>query len=223
MTDVNINPQDVDPRDARSALNFLNVARTADEIANAIQIPGDRDVGNRVAQRILDRRDELGEFTQLQQIADIEQLGPARFTEIVTGLCKIRDVDLTSAKGVRVEFDPWGPDADTIAEISQSMLEHPLVQSYLEGSRHRMLSFELVDDAAKTRHPVPPTCYRSTIYDYTNNRTVVVDGRLEDGEPLEISEFGSQPLPSSEEFDDAVRILQQDPDVGAALRTEAPL
>lgn len=86
MTQAYIRPESLSPEDVRKVLDFLNAVKTADEIAEAVEIPGERDVGLGVAQRILDKREELGGFTDLQQVADVEQVGPARFTKIVTAL-----------------------------------------------------------------------------------------------------------------------------------------
>lgn len=81
-----IEPEDVSPEDAQKVMGFLNAAQTAQEIADAVEIPDERDVGIRVAQRILDRRDELGGFANLDQVARVPQVGPERFTEIVNSL-----------------------------------------------------------------------------------------------------------------------------------------
>lgn len=86
MTENYIKPEDVSPEDAQKVLDFLNSAESAEEIASAVEIPDERDVGIIVAQHILDRRKELGEFTNLQQVADVRQVGPERFTEIVMTL-----------------------------------------------------------------------------------------------------------------------------------------
>ena len=48
-----IEPKDVNPETARKVLSFLNMARTAEEIASSIEIPRERDVGLRVAKNIL--------------------------------------------------------------------------------------------------------------------------------------------------------------------------
>ena len=81
-----LEPGDVAPENARRVLDVLNAATSARQIADAIEFPGQPDIGVRLAQRILDRRAQLGSFTDLQQIADIPLIGPERFTEIVTGL-----------------------------------------------------------------------------------------------------------------------------------------
>jgi hypothetical protein len=88
MTEPYLSPEDVSRLDARKVLSFLNSATTAREIADAVEFPRERDVGVRVGQRILDRRAELGSFTTLQQLADVPQVGPERFTEIVLALSR---------------------------------------------------------------------------------------------------------------------------------------
>jgi hypothetical protein len=85
-----LRPEDVRPERARQVLDFLNSAQTAEQIAEAVEIPGEPDVGIRLSQRILDRRGQLGTFTNLQQVADVPLIGPERFTEIVTTLSDAR-------------------------------------------------------------------------------------------------------------------------------------
>ena len=89
MTRRCFGPDDVSEEDTWKVLEFLNVAATAEEIAQAVEIPGERDVGITVAQHLLDRRGELGVFTSLQQVAGVEQVGPERFSEIVATLSSI--------------------------------------------------------------------------------------------------------------------------------------
>ncbi len=85
---VYLRPEDVEPAAAKKTLDFLNTAKTADEIASAVEIPGERDVGLQVAKNILDKRAELGGFNNLKQILEVSQVGPERFTELVDTLGK---------------------------------------------------------------------------------------------------------------------------------------
>ena len=85
-----LRPEDVRPEHARQVLDFLNSAQSAEQIAAAVEIPGEPDVGIRLSQRILDQRGQLGTFTNLQQVADVHLIGPERFTEIVTTLSDAR-------------------------------------------------------------------------------------------------------------------------------------
>jgi hypothetical protein len=79
-------PSQIDPVRARAIIAFLNAAATPEEIATAIEFPGEPDIGVRLAERLLRERDELGGFTDLRQIRSIRLIGPERFTEIVTAL-----------------------------------------------------------------------------------------------------------------------------------------
>jgi hypothetical protein len=85
-----LRPEDVSPDHAREVLGFLNTAGTAEQIAAAVEIPGELDVGVRIAQRILARRQQLGGFTDLEQVDAIPLIGPERFTEIVVTLSGAR-------------------------------------------------------------------------------------------------------------------------------------
>lgn len=83
-----VSPEDVPPDQAKSTLDFLNSARTPGEVADAVEFPGERDVGPKVARNILDERDRLGGFKELGQVYSVRQVGPERFTEIVRALGK---------------------------------------------------------------------------------------------------------------------------------------
>ena len=124
---------------------------------------------------------------------------------------------------LRIEIEPFGPGPEVNDEVSEAVLDHPSVQEYLDGTRHRLLNVRLLDAEVegKPDEPVPPDRYRATIYDYTNNRAVVATGRLDDVRgSLELSEAGYQPLPTREEFDEAVEVLLEDEDLGPAIREQ---
>ena len=81
-----IRPEDVSANDAARVLTFLNTAKSAEEIAEAVEISGERDVGIKVAQNILEKRAQLGSFSSLAEVNDVSQVGPERFTEIIITL-----------------------------------------------------------------------------------------------------------------------------------------
>lgn len=83
-----IRPKDVPEEEAKRILGFLNAAKTAEEIAEAVEFLGERDIGVKTAQNILTAREKLGKFTELQQVAKVRHVGPERFTELVTTLKK---------------------------------------------------------------------------------------------------------------------------------------
>jgi hypothetical protein len=81
-----LEPEDVAPENARLVLDFLNAVTTPQEIADAVEIVGDPDVGVRLGRRILDARARIGRFTDLTQVRVVPLIGPERFTEIVVSL-----------------------------------------------------------------------------------------------------------------------------------------
>jgi len=106
---------------------------------------------------------------------------------------------------------------------SNSLIKHPSVQKYLKRKKYRMLSCELVDsevdsEIKSSRPTTSSDLYRTTFYDYTTNRTIIVDGHLNKRSSLKIIESNSQPMPSNEEFDEAVEILMRDSEIGSAIR-----
>jgi hypothetical protein len=124
---------------------------------------------------------------------------------------------------VRIEIEPFGPGPAVNDEVSEAVLDHHSVQGYLDGTRHRLINVRLLDSEVegKPEQPVPPDRYRATIYDYTNNRAVVATGRLDDVRgSMEVSVSGRQPLPTRDEFDEAVEVLLEDEDLGPAIEEQ---
>ncbi len=116
-----------------------------------------------------------------------------------------------TSQELAVKIEARGPDQATITAASRVALEHPSVRKLLGNARHRLVDFRLVESEAQTkgsRLPPPPIRYSASIYDYTNYRTLIVQGQLNNPKVVEVSESGSQPLPSNEEFEEAVKLLR---------------
>src|SRR5918997_5062214 len=123
---------------------------------------------------------------------------------------------------LRVNIERVGPGPETIDEVSQALAEHASLQEQLSETRSRLLSVELLnpEDADKA-DGLEPDRYRATTYDYTNNRVILTTGSLDDIQgSMEVSESGDQPLPSRVEFEEAVEILHEDPDLGPKIREQ---
>ena len=122
---------------------------------------------------------------------------------------------------LKLKIEPRGPDQARIDAVSRALSEHTSVRESLNRARSRMLTFELVEPEVEVKpaRPSPPSdLYRATFFDYTNNRTVFVDGSLSQPKRVKVSESGFQPLPGSGEFEAAVKILEKDEYFGAAIR-----
>ena len=120
---------------------------------------------------------------------------------------------------LRVKVVPSGPDHTTVDKAAQRVLSHASVRKHLKRGRFRLLSLDLVEPEAmkKRARPAPPTRHRATIYDYAENRALVVEGALDGRGGLEVTESGLQPQPTSDEFIAAVQLLAKDSDLGPAL------
>jgi hypothetical protein len=110
MWDTFLLPEEVSAKHAREVLDFLNQAPDAESIAEAVEFPRERDVGVRVAQRILNRRAELNGFRTLDELYAVPYVGPERFTEIV--------VSLSGARPPRIV---GGISRGELAELRQSV------------------------------------------------------------------------------------------------------
>jgi hypothetical protein len=125
---------------------------------------------------------------------------------------------------LKVKVVPAGTRAEALDEISHGMLNHPSVRKSLGRARHRLLSLEPVEreegKGARRSAESLPIAHRATIYDYTKNRTLVVEASLDGRRRLEVVESGDQPPPTRAEFDEAVRLLARDRELGPALRAE---
>jgi len=121
---------------------------------------------------------------------------------------------------VRIDVERFGRGPDAVEEGRRASLEHPSVRERLRGKRNRLLSVQLVEPAGrgKADEPAPPDRYRATIYDYDDNRVILATGSLDDPGSVEVEQAGYQPLPTGEEFDEAVEILLEDHDLGPAIR-----
>lgn len=128
------------------------------------------------------------------------------------------DTPAEPSDDLRIQVESWGPDERAVDSFLCNLFDQPTVQEYLADTDYRLLGFEFVEPSTKTRVPRPPNRYRATVYDYTNNRTVFIEGCFDERDLVVISESARQPLPTGEEFEAAVNLLRQHPDFGEALR-----
>ena len=127
-----------------------------------------------------------------------------------------------SRGGIDVKIVPFGPTADQMRILAERITKHRAVQALLGRARYRLSRIDLIDlDAeAKPAAPRPPDCFRAVFYDYTSERTVSATGTLARPTNLELTQFAVQPLPSEEEFDEAVRLVTRHADFAAAVRDQ---
>src|SRR5918911_2038380 len=126
---------------------------------------------------------------------------------------------MTEHSDVQINIERVGPGPEVIDEVSQALSEHPSVQEHLDGTRNRLLSIELLNPVGAGRADgLEPDRYCATYFNYDNNEVKLATGSLDDIQgSMEVSDSGHQPLPTREEFEEAVEILGEDPDLGPAI------
>lgn len=140
------------------------------------------------------------------------------------------DVKPSNNEDLNINVVPFGPSSKKINQIISVLENNHSVQQFLQGTRHLLLSLEFInrEDTPSNRNkcknhpksdtPSSPSHYQATYYDYTNNRTVIATGRINKPNHISVSQFDSQPLPSPEEFELAVNIVQENPELGRLIR-----
>ena len=111
---VSIRPEDVKPEEAKWVLSILNAAEEAQQLADVIEIPGRRDVGISTARSILDRRNQLGGFKSLSELASVPQVGPVRFSQIITALRQ------SSQQGGRIAMEKLRQNKNSLQALFKS-------------------------------------------------------------------------------------------------------
>jgi hypothetical protein len=115
---------------------------------------------------------------------------------------------------LQIEIVPFGADAHAANAAVRTALGHPAVRAEIQDVEHRLLSMRPIGDAAADA----PIAIEATLYDYTNDRAVVVDAPLHGDGPPTVASTARQPLPSDEERRAALAVLVDDPELGPALR-----
>ena len=124
------------------------------------------------------------------------------------------------ADELTVEIERFGPDQRLLGRVAKAPSANPTVRRHLAKTRNRLLSIELLEAARKVAKPQSPNLYRATYYDYTHNRAIVVDGRLDNLERIDVTPLATQPLPTHEEFEEAVQLVARDRQLGPLLREQ---
>jgi hypothetical protein len=106
---------------------------------------------------------------------------------------------------LEVTVEPWGPDPDRVAEAAQAAVR--------DGAR--LVGVQPLDAGAE---PVPPRAVRATLYDYEQERALLVDVPLDGDGPSRVIATARQPQPGPEELAAALEVVREHPELGPALR-----
>jgi len=115
---------------------------------------------------------------------------------------------------VKVTGRAIGPSQAAIDAARDRAIQSVAVQREISGKKYRLLLTEALDDGTPD-----PTQFRAVFYDYTADRTLVAVGDFAGKQPITVTDAAFQPIPSSEEFEEAVRIVSEDARFGTMLKT----
>lgn len=111
--------------------------------------------------------------------------------------------------------------APDLRVVEDRLRSAPAWREHLGEVDHELLSLRSLDgddlEDQKYQDPPRPSRFEASVFDYTNNRTLVFHGSLRQPEKAKVAEFGSQPRPSPEEFDAAVAIVREDPRIASEI------
>jgi hypothetical protein len=131
---------------------------------------------------------------------------------------RAKETRAAAQQPIEIHVTPYGPTQAEIDTATAAAAHHPEVQKYLSGTVNRLLSFEMLEADTKGQASPPPTRFTATFYDYTHNRVITAEGNFRGAQIDRVTESFSQPMPSPEEFELALRTLKEDGTFGAALR-----
>jgi hypothetical protein len=118
---------------------------------------------------------------------------------------------------LKVKIEPVTGGRQEIHEDPQGFLANSTLGSELNGAKHRLLSFKTEDDD-DTDDPVD---FQAIVYDYTNRRTLVASGIVDDPSSVQVTETNRQPRPDENELAEAIEILKRDTDLGPDIASGA--
>jgi hypothetical protein len=121
-----------------------------------------------------------------------------------------------------IDIQPFGPDPRALKSIGRGLLSNEALRGSLRRGRAAVLAVELAEaeGGRKASRPRAPEGFRATIFDYNQNRTLLVRGVIDDVRQIEVEERGLQPVPSPDEFQRAAALVGRDEELGPLLRED---
>src|SRR5947207_2047422 len=107
--------------------------------------------------------------------------------------------------------------SEQIGSFLNNLLAQPAVQQHLEGVRYRVLYTQAIENLDKSVVAAQPSRWSLVIYDYTNNRTLEAAADFPAATNMSVAPSSQQPLPSAEEWEEAVEIVRRDDQFGRWL------
>jgi hypothetical protein len=110
----------------------------------------------------------------------------------------------------KVRIEGLGPSHYDLNETVAQALNLCQVRESLNGTRHRLL-FSQFQSEMQYQLKSAYDAFEAGVYDYTNGRTILVNGIIFDPTHISFVESNIQPLPNAEELHEAARIAEIQP------------
>jgi len=121
---------------------------------------------------------------------------------------------------LRVDITPVGPDAGLTERVQTALPAHEGLREFA-GERSRLFDVQLLHEDEKEREDdTVPSRFRATVYDYASARSSILEGDVDAPERASVTLSAYQPLPTAEEFAEAVAMIGRHEELGASLREE---
>jgi hypothetical protein len=117
-------------------------------------------------------------------------------------------------QSVEISVKPIGPTQEMIDAATKRVERSKSVISELSGTKYRVISFEYID----SNEPMP-TRFKVVLFDYTNNRTFVATSDFAATEPVNIRQEDFIPFISSEEIEEAMRIVSNNAEFADLIKS----
>src|SRR3984893_1201881 len=114
------------------------------------------------------------------------------------------------AAGTNIQVATPQSTTDQIGQFLSAIVDHPTLREHLDGVRYRVLGTRAIENLDKEVAAHDTLRATAIIFDYTNNRSLEVTADFPAAEALSIISSGSQPLPTSDEWGEAVEIFPRD-------------
>lgn len=118
----------------------------------------------------------------------------------------------TFANSLEVSVEPLGITGKEHESLKNRILAYPNVQSLLSGQNFRVLSLDLMDPTSVNSQ------YLLSVFNYQEDRHYEISGPVNMSTLPQITEAFADTPATTDEFDDAVKVLMRDPEFGQQLK-----
>ena len=115
-----------------------------------------------------------------------------------------------SQQPIEIKVVNWGPSQKEVDAAKARVEQTAAVQNELRGTKYRLVGFEYIDDEGtdKTQPTAPPTKFRVTFYDYTNDRAVIAENDFKGRETVSVRTERTDPGVGGDELQAAYSLVQ---------------